>query len=562
MIQNNHWYNLNEQRNYPLDDTASCVANEGTRIPSNIVTDLRLRWPEQYGKYAFILGMSVTPYIVSLLIGVTDELSNPAAEKTLIAGLSLSRSNFTEGRTYTLATYQDGVGGFICFGSLTEFVGRFDTPSQSLLAHKAACYYSAAPVHSVKLEGSKQTLKGLINLTAKSPISLKKESRTIEGVTYDNVIVVGLKEETLQITTDNASTSVFSRFAGPCGKRVGSRSCDDPQPIETINGVGPDCDGVLTLNIIGCALVGKMLDGHGVVIDCALGLSDTCIPPYLPDLETGILPSETPTVIIEPPLPPEPPIIEDVSLSESVELLMSLPYCDTFDDGIAHGFSLLGTSSFGFIGDDSPLEIDCCINPEAATHYGCDTSYSESLGGEIDGFLQVASSYGPISTAAQTNTNISLFINDAQSLYRTYTTDLKIVEGLTGSLHNAGILVNYRLNSAETPNYIVALVDIDAKKFGVYYFNGLTLVALSEVAIAELQVGDWYRVKLTCAPNMVTKNSINFTAELIGVTDPLISVTINTSLSANNWEEDAANAGFYSKRSKAYFSFWRIDEAI
>jgi len=502
------------------------------------------------------------------LIGVTDELNNPNADVSLLAGISLSRRpataslTYTEHRTYALATYLAGVGGFITFGSLTEFTGNFSTPSQSLLTPKAARPYRLPPVPSLKVEGSKKSLTGLINLDVRSPLTIKKESRTIEGVNYDNVIVLGLKEETLQLTTETNTASVFSTFAGPCGKRVGSRSCNDPQPIETINGVGADCDNVLTLNLQGCAVVGKTLDGHGIVIDCALGLADTCTPPYLPDLETGELPSETPTLIIEPPLPPEPPVIEDVSLSESVELLMSLPYCDTFDDGIAHGFSLIGTASFGFIGDDSPSEIDCCINPDALTHYGCDTSYSESAGGEIDGFLQVASSYGPVSNAAQANTNISIFINDAQTLYRTFTTDLKIVEGLTGSLNNAGILVNYRLNSAETPNYVVALIDVDTKKFGVYFFNGLTLVTLSDVNVSTLQLGDWYRVKLTCVPNMITKNSINFTAELIGITDPGINVTINTSLSANNWEEDAANAGFYSKRSKAYFSFWRIDEAI
>jgi len=61
MTQNNHWYNINEQRNYPLDDTASCVANSGLRLPNNIITDLRLRWPEQHGKYAFVLSLSVTP---------------------------------------------------------------------------------------------------------------------------------------------------------------------------------------------------------------------------------------------------------------------------------------------------------------------------------------------------------------------------------------------------------------------------------------------------------------------------------------------------------------------
>lgn len=565
MIRNNHWYNLNEQRNYPLDDTASCLSNAGVRLPNNIISDLRIRWPSEYGRYAFISSVSVTPYLVSVLIEATDDLNNNPASSVLIAGISLSRIagtglSYVENRTYNLKSYATGVGGFIAFGSLELFTGVFSAPVQGLITPRAGRAYSKPPVSSVKTEGSKNSLKGLVALTVKEPLTIKKESRVIEGVSYDNVIVFGLKEEVLQVATDTTTPSVFSIFAGPCGQRVGSKSCVDPQPVETVNGVGPDCDGVLTLRLNGCALVGKLEDNHGVIIDCALGLTDTCIPPYLPDLTTGELPSELPTTIIRPPLPPEPPVL-DVSISESVELLMNLPYCDTFDDGIAHGFAPIGTSSFGFIGDDSPQEIDCCIDPDASTHYGCDTSYSESAGGEIDGFLQVASSYGPVSDNAQLNTNISIFINDAQTLYRTYTTDVKIVAATAGSLNNAGLLVNYRLNSTEVPNYIVALIDIDNSKFGVYYFNGLTLVPLSEVTITQLQQNDWYRIRLTCLPNLVTKNSINFTAELKGISNPLIDVTINTSLAANSWETDAANAGFYSKRSKAYFSFWRIDEA-
>ena len=60
-IRNNHWYNLNEQRDYPVDDTASALSDDGSRLPSSLIADLRLRWPSALGRYAFISAAAVTP---------------------------------------------------------------------------------------------------------------------------------------------------------------------------------------------------------------------------------------------------------------------------------------------------------------------------------------------------------------------------------------------------------------------------------------------------------------------------------------------------------------------
>ena len=83
-IRNNHWYNLNEQHYYPLDDTASAISDAGELLPSALIADLRLRWPITYGRYAFISAAAVTPYLVTVLIETTDDLNNnpsPVTEK-------------------------------------------------------------------------------------------------------------------------------------------------------------------------------------------------------------------------------------------------------------------------------------------------------------------------------------------------------------------------------------------------------------------------------------------------------------------------------------------------
>ena len=563
-IRNNHWYNLNEQHYYPLDDKASAISNEEEVLPSSLISDLRLRWPLTYGQYAFISAASITNHLVTVLIEATNTLDPVAGQTTLIAGITLPKNTLTPGRTYTLTAFKPKVGGFIVIGSnlSKNYSGTFSSPRQSLLTPRAARYSRVPPVQSIGINNTSKPLSGLINLVANLPLQLTKETRVINGIEEPNVLVLRLVEVSQNINTLGASESVFSTFSGPCGKRVGSKTCDDPQPIQSINGIVPDCDGVLTLDFQGCALVGKNVEDCGVVVDCNLGLASSCLPPYLPNLTTGELPLEAPPIIIIPPLPPQPPIPVPNSISESVQTVLSLPYCDTFDEAYAYFFNPIGSSSFGFISDDSPDESFCCSGPPPAdTSYGCPTnSISES--GHWFPFPVVASSYGTIVPAAQAVTNISLFSADVQSIYRRFTTDLKIVQGVPGSLKNAGIIANYRIATGTTVNYLVALLDIDNSKFGVYFFNGNVLVPLSEVSVPESEINDWYRISFELTPNIITKTSINIEAILLGVTDPSINYTLNTSISTSLWVTDAANSGFYAKRSKSYFSYWRIDEVI
>lgn len=564
-IRNNHWYNLNEQRDYPIDDTASALSDSGDRLPAALLADLRLRWPITYGKYAFVSSASVTPHLVTFLIEATDDLDNSPSSSVLIAGVTIPKTELVTGRTYALEVFKPRVGGFVTIGSGSEqiFKGLFSTPRQTLLTARAARHSRLPPIPSLGVEQAAVPLTGIVNLTAVAPLKLTKTSRVIAGVEYDNVLVFSLVEEAAGVNTGANTPSVFSEFAGPCGKRVGSRSCNDPQPIETINTVKPDCNGVITLEFQGCATVGRNTVDCGIVIDCELGLSTSCDPPYLPNLTTGELPSETAPIIITPPLPPEPPVIGDVSISETIETILTLPYCDKFDDGIAYGFSPIGISLFGFIADDSPEEGFCCVG--SLQDYGCDTS--QSLSNSLSGgfytvpILEVASSYGTVSASAQSRTNISLFTTDIQTLYRKYTTDVKITAGQVGSQKNAGVVINYTLLPSSLTTYFVSLLNLDTSVFGIYFFNGNSFITILEITVLDMHTDDWYRISFKAVPSL-SQTSINMVATLNGITDPSISVTINTSVTANLWSADSAKAGLYAKRSRSYFSFWRIDEAL
>lgn len=581
-IRNNHWYNLNEQRYYPLDDTASARSDDGNLLPSSLIADLRLCWPASYGKYAFISAAAVTSGLVTILIESANTLANNPSTSVLIAGITLPKSELIGGRTYALTAFKSGVGGFIVLGTNLDenYSGRFSSPAQSLLTPRAARPNRLPPVSSIKVEDAAVALSGLVKLTAVPPLQLVKETRVINGVEYPNVVVFRLVEETQVVGATNES--VLAVFAGSCGKRTGSKTCTDPQPVQFINGVAPDCDGVLTIDFQGCAVVGKNTKDCGVILDCSLGLSASCSPPYLPTLTTGKLPSESPRVIITPPASPSIPIVYPVSISEVVETVLTLPYCDTFDEMIATGFYPMGDSLFDFISDDSPKENDCCV--DALTNYGCDMStsisssidygvsysLSNSIAKAIPYFIanipiirsiEIASSYATINPNAQARTNISIWTLDVQSLYRKYTTDVKITEGQLGSKKNAGIVINYRQVLPNVVNYLAAILDIDTSTFGIYFFNGLFLVPIITTSVPKAKANDWYRISFTVIPDNITQTSVQLSAVLTGVTDETITAVLSTSMSANLWQTDAGNAGFYAKRSRSYFSFWRVEEA-
>lgn len=550
-IRNNHWYNTNQLRPYPIDDSASAVSDSGVVLPAAFFKDLKLRWPTDYGQYAFLSAATSSSQIVTFLIEVAQDLDNSANDAVLIAGLTIPRSQLDDNRTYTLTTFKPYVAGFVCLGADVDqaISMTFSSPRQSLLTARAARSIRRPPVPTIGVQGVSRGLSGLVRLNASAPLEIVKGTRNIAGEEYTNVAIFRLVEQPQQ------QTSVFSEYAGPCGSRVGSRSCPDPQPIETINGIYPDCNGVLTLNFGPNLYVGKNVTDCGAVVDLDLGLSATCQPPYLPDLVTGLLPIETPPRILTPPVTPEPPVGPDVSISETVTTILSLPYCDTFDDAVAHGFTPVGNSIFSFISDDSPDESVCCSG--VGSSYGCDVSESLSVSGGGTVIVSVSSSYGTISNNAQGKINISLFALDVQTVFRKYTTDLKVVKGLTGSYRNAGIVLNYRLDSKGLANYILCLLNIDDSTFGVYYFNGATLITLSRQTVLDLKTSDWYRLEFTSLP---LTGHVNLIATLTGVTDPTITVTINTSISANLYQYDSGVAGLYANRSKSYFSFWRVDQ--
>ena len=542
-IRNQEWYNLNETRDYPVSDSASALSDDDIRLPQGIIADIKIRWPEWAGKYAFLGSVAVTSGAVSVTVLASQDLTNTGAAYVPILALSVPLAELESYRQYAFESQYPGAFGYIAFGEglLNNYTGRFGSPAQSLLASRAARPHGGLPVTGLSKLYDQAPLTGLVNLSAQSPLSITKGTRNISGALRD-AIIFSLVEETDDIDNDDFE-SVFETFAGDCGKRPESENCGDPQPISRINEVAPCCDGSITLDFRGCAVVGKNLDDGSIVLECTLGINDTCEPPFIPDLD-GFLPSEKEPVIEPVPPAPEPTPVPTESLSEVPVISIELPYCEDFNDQIAAYFSTV-LGQFSFAADSSPENP--CVDASI--------SESESEAGEY--------SYTTDNGGGRYSRSLALWTPDAQTYFREYQTDLKIITNGGSTGRNGGIAFNYHVSpTSGARQFWIAELDLSStpSRFRLVYFNGLTFTELVWQDIYGLVEGDWYRIRVKIIPQVT---SVDVTCYLDGVTDDSISVTLGPySISSNDYAPDSALAGIHSNQSATYFSHWRVEEKL
>jgi hypothetical protein len=548
MIRNNHWYNLNEQRSYPVDETASSRSSQGVPLPFGFLADLSLRWSLQYGRYAYISAASATETAVSILISACSTLDNSADDAVLIAGITATRSASRNYVALPLQTFQPYVQGHVVFGDNPgpAFSNQLDSPRASLLTARAARAVPGSLSYFGVTDGQRSTT-GLVELQARAPLSIRKSPQVINGKFQENVILF----EMVDSIDSTLSTSVFEQYAGACAARVNARNCGDPQPIQTINGVTPDCGGTLTLNFKGCALVSRNTVDCGAVLDCDFSLDQSCAAPFLPDDE-GILPTETDPIVVDPPEPPEPPEPPNPPDVPPPVPGLVLPYCDTFDEAAAVGFAPQPGAIFTFINDESPDESLCCAG--AVTTVGCGMIDPDTLL-PIDPEV----SYGTNDLDARTVRSVSLFTLDTQVLYRRFTSDLRVTPNIPGSRQTAGLVLNHKTGANNLPRYYAAVVNAAAARFGIYLFNGTSLAPLIEVSDFDIRTGDWLRITFE-ADEGSSPTTVAMTATLVGITRTSLNVTLTTTISTASWGTDSGLSGLLVDHSLAYFSYWRIDE--
>ena len=551
-IRNQNWYNLNESRDYPLADTASVIDDKGNRLPQGIITDIRVRWPDWAGEYAFLGSVAVTSGAVTATVLCATNLGNVDESYIPLTVVSVPLVDLEQGRQYAMQSMYPGSFGYITFGAgiTNNFTGKFSSPTQSLLSSRAARSHSGLPVTALGTLAGNDALTGLVHFAAEEPLQITKGIRKIYGKD-EEVIVFSLTTESSAIADAGLTESMLQTLAGPCGARPESNTCGSPAPIEYINAVAPNCDGTITLEFKGCALIGRNIDDGSIVIDCGMGISDTCEAPFIPDDE-GFLPSEKTPIIPTPPVPPEPP--GDESISESyLAPDFSLPYCFDFEDQTyAPDFSQTG-GLWAFEEDHSPS--DPCSSTESQSGSAL-PSYSAST----------HSWYG------RTYRNLLVFTPDTQTVYRKYQTDLKLLSYNPDNINdqyatrNGGILVNYRVLASGAKTFWLATMDTTSGfgRFSLKYFNGISEQELVGYDYAFLN-DVWYRISLEVEQEQLNPGNLNMllTATLQGITDPSISITLGPyAVPVSDYIGslgDSGKAGLHAYEAATRFSYWRVE---
>lgn len=547
-----HFYNRAESISYPIDDGASGLTDAGEWLRSNVIVDLNLRWPNTLGDYAFVSAVAVTAGLVTVSI-LAAASPDAAGDFQPLAVVSVRRP-ITSYRMYALQPQAEGVGGWIVFGSGVSdklpLVARFSSPAQSRLTPRAGRSYSPLPVSSLQAFTAADRLTGVITLRTTPPLIVESQARVISGTLRD-CIVIRLEEvtETISVASEEIArvlgvrdVPALRQFAGPCADRPESGNCGDPQPIEFVNGVRPDCDGVLTIEFQGCAEVTHITSGCGIAVDCGFGLSDACFTAQIPNAD-GTLPNSDPPTLAARSPSPEIPVVEVPGESESASTVGGLPYLNCFETAEVSEELTTASGLWQWNADNSSTAL--CPSEDVGLS---DSSLSYTISGSYES-----------ATAAYRNIAIWEGADDI-TVFRRVTTEVKLTLGPDGAKQNGGIILNYRQHETAEDlfTYYLVEVDYDTQEFRISRSGGKSTIPVTVVTVHGIQTDVWYRLTATIRA-AETPGQTEITARLEYLPNPgSIDVTIITTV--NDYAPSIGRFGLAANRALSRFAYLHIEE--
>ena len=565
-IRRANWYNLHSTRRYPLDDNATGTDDNGVWLHDDIIVDCHIRFPKTVGQYAFLSGLTITETLVTAVILASD---TPTAVSGYvpIASVSLQKP-VDEDIHYPISPLADGVGGWIVFGDVSEnFVGRFATPIQGLIAPKCARPYEPLPIPTLRKLGRDVGLEGIVLLKAGNDIEIIRDTRFIEELQEERDAIV------IRLLQPAGGTDVLSEYIGPCDGRPESRNCLK-EGIEAINEAIPDCDGNLTIRF------DNLLDAPfsscgGTTIDHDINIEEACAARD-PEKFAGqdyCVPSESSSSSVSSePIPSE----ESSESSESSEApqpgppCLTVPYCVNFSEPPWRYL----TPEFGtwqYADFDSPEESCPSISEwsEVASYRSScssDSSDSSSECWQVPIYVPFSEQLAQSLQATNlSRRNLCLLDyecehDDDATIDKVVTADMRL--GSNRGDANMGLLINYHtveplVNPRE--EYFYASLDRKKRRLTLWFSPGQG--PLIEVVSTRLDnnvvVGDWYRMKVTTQDHPSMDGRVIISVSATGVTDPSWAPAYVSS-STNQYETPDGYFGMMTKRANAYFSFIEV----
>jgi hypothetical protein len=583
-IRNQNWYNANSTRSYPLDENSTGLSDTGAFINNAIVVDCHIRFPESLGSYAYIQGIAVSAGLVTVVIGVGNELDMPGGPP--VAAVTVTRPNERYVH-HAITALVPGVYGWIVFGPGTDelFSGRYSKPRQSLLMPRCARPYKNLPIPSIGKVGVAGQLSGVINLQGTTPVAVTYESVAIDPEEpMKKVPAVVFRLDAQEITT---AYNPLSEFLGPCGVRPESGTCAKT-PIESINGIEPDCNGNINIEFGEPLRPFEFFGCGGIAIGTDNGLSEMCdiLKPKKPqeynDKCCELIASDGRII-------PQGSILAYGSILEFPVTGDAEKFYLDFATNLIYEWSLVAESYLPVI--EEPIDPFCWpkienIDPDGGTdeelniiNYPCKTlprcfdfsscALSSEFNVEVGG-VDVVQAYAPPicpdcsdnqPVPGLTNHNVLGVTNTSSlTLYtikncrtgwwysKTFTVEMQLLDG--GIEKSAGIVLNYRQvreNGRVVTKYVALFADFIANVVRVIAYNGTTTVELGSYRFAAGgDPEDWHVLSVT--PTLVGGGMV----ALIWSLSNKISGVTNVGMDV--YGSDFGLYGLFSRRTNTNFN--------
>jgi hypothetical protein len=573
-IRNQNWYNLQSTRRYPLDDISTGVDDSGAFIRDDILVDCHIRFPSTLGEYLYVQGLTVSAGIVTVVFGVANSVD--AASGATVAVVSVPQP--VEPYVHVpIRPMVAGISGWVVFGPgvVENFSGRYTTPQQTLVQPRSARKYRPLPIPTMGKLNLAASLQGVVNLLATTPVTATYETIAHDGIDYPAIVFRLDKSEI------SSAYNPLSLFLGPCGKRPESGTCDKT-PIESINGITPDCNG--NINIAFDGFNGRnFANCGGIDITTDINLqticdankpkrpeqfTDLCCAPTGENISTYPTRAEFPAVgeenrlyndyslnqiyrytngayvltdiVIDEYCWPDP--IVDIVVDETVDpadyVCLSTPLCVDFGSCYESVYFDVRRGAFNVKQTLAPGLCDNC-GSTALVAEGSSTALSEH------------NTYAATGVGGQ---NIALLKNCATdwALGKTVSTEFKI--GTGGAARTGGLVLNYKqtleFNRVVT-RYIVVVLDVSRGRVRVLRYTDDTFVNELTVNFAG-KVNTWYTMSASLNLNG-SALSVSFNvSELAG------SGGVSGTVELINPGDVTGASGLFSNQSYTYFNKFTV----
>lgn len=601
-IRNQNWYNLQSTRRYPLDENSTGLDDANVFIKDDILVDCHIRFPNTYGKYVYVQGITVSPGLVTVVFGVSNVLGSKSGEP--LAAVTLPKPVSTS-VNYPVTALKPGVSGWVVFGGGIEnnFSGRYTTVQQTLVSARCARAYKPLPVPTIGKLGLADTLQGVVKILGELPVRVRYAADAgrvvamVNGekiVQKDTVPALIVELDTTQITENY---NPLQLFLGPCAQRPESGTCTKT-PIETINGIAPDCAGNIEIIFENFAnpQAFESCGGVDIVTDqnlpavCAATKKrrpeayqdNCCVPEFEVPSEADL--ANIPEDKRKPGLiavtvdtnerwsldadlvtwsitnsseyctwPDPADAIPDVIIDELIEIptypAVAIPACVDFTGCAGADLFTAQSGSFTTASVMAPAGCPSCDSAELDANTLNTASSAELINQAVYASEKLSS------------LNITTFNNSATdwALNKVISAEIRI--GTAGLERNGGIVLNYQELLSETQRLQVTFVAVmlDATRGQVrvlrYTNSSVTVEATSTMPI---KTGTWYKLSVTPVQNGDSV-SINIYVEEMTPTDPATTSMV-VQIDAASYGPLLGAAGLIANRSVTYFNRFTIVE--